>query len=109
MASATRFDIDVPDIGMFTFRHRTQRDLFKIEGETSRELGGPVDDPQLQSGANMLATLRVLLVVGPEGWNLDKLIDPFEPEEGVLKLQKIFGALREAEARFRNGTARDGE
>ncbi len=101
---ADTFDVDVPDIGTFTFRKRTYRMQMRIEAEASRLLGGPVLDPWLQNGAEAVATLMVLSAVTPPGWDIDA-IDPFAPEEGTSRLLKVYGALRDQERRFRESAA----
>jgi hypothetical protein len=101
---ADTFDVEVPDIGTFTFRKRTYRMQMKIEGEASRLLGGPVNDEWLRAGAEAFATLTVLTANAPPGWNIEA-IDPLDPNEGTTRLLKVFNALREEELRFRQGAA----
>jgi hypothetical protein len=101
---AAPLEVTVDGIGVFTFRHRALRDQFRIEGEASRLLGGPVDDPLLRAGAVAFATLAVLTITAPDGWNLDTL-DPFDPSGSAGRLFQVHGALREAEDRFRHPAA----
>jgi hypothetical protein len=103
---AGTFDVEVPDIGVFTFAHRRMKDQFRIEAVASRLLGGPVDDEALKMGAAAFATLSVLTVHAPDGWNLDDL-DPLDGA-ATMRLFAVHGALREAEGRFRGGPADNG-
>jgi hypothetical protein len=100
---AETFPVEVQDLGTFLFRRRTMRDNFAIEGEASRLVGGPVDDPILGAGAMAYATIQRLMVQPPDGWTLDGL-NPYEAK-AVEQIYRIAGALGEAEARFRGGAA----
>lgn len=97
------FAVEVPELGTFLFRRRNMRDNFAIEGEASRLVGGPVDDPILGAGAMAYATIQRLLVQPPDGWTLDGL-NPYETR-AVEQIYRIAGALGEAEGRFRTGAA----
>lgn len=105
---AKTFDVEVEGIGAFTFRRRTMRDQFKIEGETSRLLGGPVNDPTLVAGAGAFAELAVLTVEAPADWDLEGL-DPFAPVDSINTLWRVHGALRKEEERFRGNASGNGK
>lgn len=104
---AKTFDLDIPGVGLFTFKHRTIRDTFRIEAEASRMLGGPIEDQMLRAGAAAFAALQVLTVNSPPDWDLEAL-DPFEPAEAASKLLQVHGALRLEEERFRHPDAGNG-
>lgn len=95
------FPVEVPDLGTFTFRKRTIELQVRIQTKAIEITGGRVDDPELKDISAAIATLKVLLVGGPDGWTTDSL-DPFDREVSA-QLWKVFGALRVAEDRFRGG------
>jgi hypothetical protein len=100
------FDVEVDGIGAFTFRRRVMRSQFAIEAEASRVLGGPCEDEALRAGAVAFATLLVLTVESPPGWDIEGF-DPLDP----LTTGKIFEVarrLREVEAGFRAGPVSPG-
>lgn len=101
------FEVDVGGIGKFTFAKRRFRDQFRIEALATQLLGGPCDDDRLRAGALAFATLSVLTVSHPEGWDLEAL-DPYDPADSAAQLFKVHGALRDAEDRFRGQPAKDG-
>lgn len=95
------FDLEVEGIGAFTFRHRTMRDQFRIEGEAARFLGGPCDDQALHSGAVSFATLLILTVESPPGWDIEQ-VDPLD-KDALEQVFEVARRLREVEATFRPG------
>lgn len=100
------FPVEVDGIGSFSFRQRTLRDQFAIEGEASRVLGGPCDDEALRAGAISFATLLVLTVESPPGWDIEGF-DPLDPD-ATGKIFEVARRLREVEATFRPGSVGKG-
>ena len=94
---------EVTGIGTFRSRKRTMRDTFRILAERERILGGDgaTLSERLRSAAGALAEVTVLVESAPEGWDVDKL-DPLETAD-YERLYAVAGALRDAEARFREG------
>jgi hypothetical protein len=106
MVPAT-YKATVEGVGDFTFRRRTFRDELKIAAEYSRAVDGQDHPTQhLALIAEAWATLRVLTVEGPAGWDLEAL-DPLDLDN-VRRLVAAFYALREQEGRFRGGPAAPG-
>ena len=95
---------DEIELGVFTFRRRTFRDEFKIEAEYSRLTEG-IETPTKTLGyfSEATAAIKVLLVEGPDDWDIDKF-DPLDPDS-YRKLTAVFIALQEKEIFFR----RDGK
>lgn len=103
MSESNTLTVEVPDLGTFIFRRRTIRDNFWIDGEATRLLGGPVDDPLLAVAAKAYATVQRLLVTSPPGWNLRDL-----NAYSSKAMQEVFAvaeALGGAEARFLDGAS----
>lgn len=101
MKEPKTFTVEVPEIGTFTFRQRTMRDLVRIGAEYGRMTDGVEAMPAgISAFAEALSDLTVLTVSGPEGWNLDAM-DPLD-ESSVGKVMRVFGALRDKETSFRN-------
>lgn len=101
MTPAT-FPVEVDGVGAFVFRRRTIRDQFRTEAEASRVMGGPCEDDALRLGAIAFATLLVLTVESPPGWDLESF-DPLDPE-ATGKIFAVARRLREVEAGFRAGS-----
>ncbi|PWC44275.1 hypothetical protein TSO221_18455 [Azospirillum sp. TSO22-1] len=95
------YTVSVDGVGDFVFRRRVMRDQFRIHADTLRILGGPVDEPLLWNSAAAMATIGVLMVSGPDGWDVEEL-DPLAPED-LEGLYKVHGRLLEEEERFRGG------
>lgn len=93
--------IEAPGLGAFVFRRRTMRDQVRIEAEALRILGGPTEDRDLHHVALAMATLLVLQVQAPDGWDVEAL-DPLDQAEAG-KLWQVYGRLRTAEESFRAG------
>jgi hypothetical protein len=95
------FQIQVEGLGSFTFAKRTMRDEFAIAAEYSRLTEG-VDTPTdfLHGYARIFATIKVLQVVVPDGWNIDDL-DPLDGDTSFAQLRAVFAALRAKEDDFR--------
>jgi len=98
--------VEVDGIGRFIFAQRTMRSEMRISAEYSRLVDG-VDTPVqfLRVTADAMATLKVLTVEAPEGWDLEAM-DPLD-EQSYLKLLQVHSALREQEEIFR-GKSRQG-
>lgn len=87
-------------LGEFIFRRRTLRDEFKIGAEYSRLTEG-IDTPSrgLSYISEATANIKVLLVAGPDGWDLEKL-DPLD-QDTFTEITTIYKALQEREIFFR--------
>ncbi len=98
--SENDFAVPVEGLGTFTFARRRLKDEIAIQVERSKILGGtefPTDF--LWNLGAWLSTIRVLMVLAPNGWNPDEL-DPLEPET-FDEISRVFVALREKEDSFR--------
>lgn len=106
--AATDFVVPVDGIGVFTFAKKSLRDQFAIEAEYSRLTEG-LDSVTtfLWNIATATSTLVVLTVSAPPGWDIETL-DPEDPES-YLKLMKVWGALRDKQAAFRQAAKKPGE
>jgi len=101
-AHATDFTIPVDDIGTFRFGRRTLRDEMRIGAEYSRLTEG-VETPtaSLDLIAGWIATLKVMTVEAPAGWDIDAM-DPLD-DGTYAKLLKVHAAFRQKESSFRLG------
>lgn len=97
------YPLEVEGIGNFTIKKRRVPDQVRIQSDASRMTGGPVDDPFMREIALAYSTLKYVVDVAPDGWNIDD-IDPLNSED-VDKLLKVWEALREAEVNFRKGAS----
>lgn len=98
--SDTDFHEDVPSVGQFVFARRTMRDEMRIASEYSRLTEGVmIPTPFLATVAGWIATLKVLIVSAPGGWDLDEM-DPLD-DDVYDKISKVNGALRRREGQFR--------
>lgn len=99
------FTVDVEGIGTFHFGRRSPRDVYLIRGEYARLTDGNYDDEGNYADISALgfATIKVLAVRMPDGFNLDSL-DPLVDEDWESKVMKVFTALREKELSFRPGS-----
>ena len=97
------FAIEVAPFGRFTFRRRQIRDQIRIEADAERLLGGPVEDIGLSNAAFALATLQVLTVAAPPGWDLGA-VDPLD-RAALEDVYRVFGRLRAQEDSFCDGVA----
>lgn len=104
MSHPESFSLNVEGIGTFLFSRRTMRHEIKVSAEYSRLTEG-VTTPTayLDLVSTWLATLSVLTVSAPEGWDLNAM-DPLE-EETYARLSKVFAALRAKEDSFRRKAA----
>ncbi len=104
-AALNDFTITVDGIGVFRFGRRTMRDEIRIQVEYARMIEGVEPTAWLSAVCGWLATLRVLSVDVPEGWDLDAL-DPLD--DGVYaRLLKVYTALAEKERSFRPGNGKE--
>jgi hypothetical protein len=101
------FPVEVDGIGSFIFKARTMRTQFLIEAEAARVMGGPCEDDMLRAGAVQFATLLVLTVESPPGWDIEGF-DPLDSEE-TAKVFAVHRRLREVEAGFRGGAGEPGK
>lgn len=106
--SSKTYPVNVPGVGDFVFKKRDLQAQVRIQAESSRMLGGPVDDPDLRRFANVVQTLVALAVTAPADWKPLEA-DPLEPEQ-TERLWLVHDAMRDAEERFRKGpeAAREG-
>jgi len=99
--------ISVSGVGDFEFRQRTMRDEMRIAAEYSRLTEGVATiAPWFDALATRFATLKVLLSIAPEGWDIEEL-DPLD-SESYRKIAAVFEALASAEARFRRQPGQSG-
>lgn len=99
-ASQGDYQIQVDGLGSFTVGRRTMRDEFSIAAEYSRLTEGvktPTDF--LHFYAQAFATVKVLQVAAPAGWDVENL-DPQE-DASYAQLIGVFDAIRAQEADFR--------
>jgi hypothetical protein len=106
-ASATDFSLPVEGVGTFVFAQRKMADHLRIHVEYSKITEGVMPTPWLDTFATCIATMRVLMVRAPEGFDLDEL-DPLDPksEEKILLVR---AALKEKEDSFRGGPKQAGQ
>jgi hypothetical protein len=106
-AQKTDFSVPVEGVGLFVFGRRTMADEIKIHVEYSRLTEAVQPTPWLDQVATWLATLKVLTVQFPEGFDLDAL-DPLD-EDVYAKLLKVYAALTDKERSFRRGSGEAGK
>ncbi len=100
-ATAPTHEVEVPEIGTFTFLKRTPSLSMRIVSTSIDFIGEPARTAWQAETGTVFGTLKVLLQRAPEGFDLDAL-DPLEPAD-YAKALAVWGALREKEARFRGG------
>lgn len=101
-STGATFALPVEGEGSFTFRRRQMRDEFRIGAEYCRLSEGVAGaTPWFAGLCQAVATLRVLTVEAPPGWDLDKM-DPLEPAT-YDRIIRVHQALREKEEFFRSG------
>lgn len=93
------FEVNVEGVGRFVFGYRVMVDEAKIQAEYARVVDGTTPTDWLHILAGWIATLKVLTVEAPEGWDIDEM-DPLVDDE-YEKLSKVFDALRAKESFFR--------
>lgn len=108
MADDKTFQIQIEGVGAFEFRHRRLRDEMRVAAEYSRLTEG-VDNPPawFDQLARMVATVKILTVKGPEGWDVDAM-DPLDGET-YATITKVYAALRDKEDFFRSRPGQGGE
>lgn len=98
--ATTDFVAPVDGVGTFTFAKKSFRDQVAIEVEYARLTEGVETVTNfLYNIATAMATLTVLTVTAPDGWDINAL-DP-EDDESYMKLMKVWGALRDKQSAFR--------
>lgn len=109
-ASGSDFYVDVEGIGKFSFARRAMRDVYRIRGLYGSLTDGFYDEVGNFADLSALgyATIKVLVVSQPDGFDIDKL-DPLLDDDCDAKVMKVFSALREKELSFRPQPAADGE
>ena len=109
-AHATDFAVDVDQLGRFLFARRSVGDLFKIRGRYNQVTDGHYDADGNMADIAALAfvTIQLLLVGGPDGFDLDHL-DPLVDDDYENKLITIWRALRDKELSFRSGQDKGGK
>ncbi len=106
MAPSRTFPLDVPDVGRFVFRRRRLIEQIRIEAEVDKVLSGEAASKELENALFAYLTLQVLTVSAPDGWDLEE-IDPLDAAH-TDRMWKVWGALRDQEAAFRQGPRIDG-
>jgi hypothetical protein len=99
---ADTYMVEVPDVGSFEVRRPVMRTAIRMEVEYARLTEGvenlPVD---LQVICRIMSYLKVMVVSGPDGWDVDNL-DPYSDQD-TAKLREVYDAITAEEARFRSG------
>jgi hypothetical protein len=96
----TDFVLTVDGVGTFTFARKTMRDEFSVQAEYMRLTEGISPVPMfLDTMASAVATLKVLTVKSPDGWNIDEM--DAEDEVSYEKIMNVWGALRDKMNSFR--------
>lgn len=102
MKGPDTFVVEVPDVGSFECRRRTMRVAIAITAEYNRLTeGAPVVSDEFNWLCSFVSYLKVMIVEGPEGWNVDE-VNP-DSEEEMATLNKVYREVKAAEARFRAG------
>ena len=100
----TDFHVEVDTVGVFRFARRTMRDEMRIQTEYSRLTEGVATPTEyLALVADWMATLSVLIVSAPDGWDMEQM-DPLD-EDTYAKLMRVYNALRAKEGSFRRKPA----
>lgn len=101
--TAIDFTVDVEGVGTFSFGRRTMRDEIKIQVEYARLIEGVEPTEWLAVVAGWIATLRVLTVAAPAGWDIDEM-DPLD-DQTYARLAKVHQVLVDKERSFRRQPA----
>lgn len=101
------FSVPVGKLGTFTFARRSMEDEIKIQVEYARMIEGVEPTAWLSITCNWLATLKVLTVSAPSGFDVNDL-DPLD-EEVYVNMRDAYNALREKELSFRRKSGKAGE
>lgn len=98
--------VTVDGIGVFRYRRRTMRTAVAINAEYNRLTeGAQAVSSEFAGLCDFLAYLRVMIVEAPDDWD-PYAVDP-DSEEEVGRLNRVYRAIKDAEARFRTGTGPD--
>jgi hypothetical protein len=93
--------VEVEGVGSFEVRRPIMRTAIRIEVEYSRLTEGLETVPdELSFLCRIMAYLKVMIVSGPDDWDVDNC-DPYTETE-VTRLREVYDALNAAEARFRS-------
>lgn len=96
------YRVEVPEVGSFEVRRPVMRTAIKVEVEYARLTEGvdslPVD---LQIICRIMSYLKVMVVEGPHGWDVDG-VDPYSDRD-TSRLREVFEAITAEESRFRAG------
>lgn len=95
------FTVSVPGVGDFVFGRRNLGDHMKVNVEYARLTEGVFPTPWLDTMATSIATIKVLAVRVPEGFDVDAL-DPLD-DKTETDLMNVLRAVREKEDSFRPG------
>lgn len=94
--------VEVPEVGSFEVRRPVMRTAIRVEVEYARLTEGveslPVD---LKVICRIMSYLKVMVVSGPDGWDVDN-IDPYSDDE-TSRLREVYEAVTAEETRFRSG------
>jgi len=96
----TDFPVDVPKVGHFMFAKRTMADEINIQVEYSRLIQGVQPSEWLSLLATWMSAIKVLMVSGPDGWDIDEL-DPTD-DDIYTQLFRVHEALVTKEGSFRS-------
>ncbi len=99
LPKTTDFYIDVEGEGRFRIGKRDMKSEMEIQREYASFAGGVEPTVWLETLSEYLSTLRVLIVEGPETWDMDNM-DPLD-NDTYTRLGRVFVALREREESFR--------
>lgn len=105
--SSTDFDVTVEGVGVFTFGRRKMADEIAIQVEYARMIDGVQPTDWLALVAGWIASLKVLTVRAPAGWDIEEM-DPLD-DETYGRLMRVHAALVEQEHSFRGKHAAGGE
>lgn len=96
------FTVDVPEIGTFTFKKRRVPEQVQLESLSLEYTNGQrQEDSHLANMAHVFATLSVLMVKAPDGFDLDEM-DPLDAAD-TDRMWAVWKELRDTEAAFRKG------
>ena len=96
------YQLEVPGVGSFEIRRRAMAVSIAVTAEYNRLTEGQdVVSDFFGRFCTVYATLKVLIVSGPRGWDLDEM-DP-DDEQSYETMNKVFAAIRAQEDSFRRG------
>lgn len=101
--SDTDFVVPVEGEGNFTFARRTMQYEIDIQVEYAKMIDGATPTDWLATMCGWIATLRILTVRAPAGWDIDKM-DPLE-DDTYARIMKVNRALNAKEGSFRRKSA----